>query len=360
MSTKLDQLTKSLENISTKKFKVLFFAPETEGTPSAAISEIYTHALTLIEMGYDAKILTEKKDYVVPSYLEAKLMDIPHVSTDGASFKIGVEDYLIIPEFFTNLMEKTKNLPCTRIVFAQSIDNVIGGLLPGMTYGEMKIRTIITTNNKVKEFIDTLHGVGKYNIKTYTVGIPDYFQPTPFKKATISFLGRNRSDMAKINKMFYLLYPELKWVVFDDLKGNTREEFARKLKESLVTVWVDRVSSFGTHPLEAMKCETPIIGLLPDMIQEHITEDSGFWTDNILEIPRLVGLVFKAAMESKIPAEMKDEWKKRVIGHTEEASTASIQTLYCELFEDKISDLKKAIEELEVGRKKLTGETEKK
>jgi hypothetical protein len=45
------------------------------------------------------------------------------------------------------------------------------------------------------------------------------------------------------------------------MRGISEEEFANTLKDCMLSVWIDRTSSFGTFPLESMKCNVPVMEL---------------------------------------------------------------------------------------------------
>ncbi len=62
------------------------------------------------------------------------------------------------------------------------------------------------------------------------------------------------------------------------MRGTTQEEFARLLKESYVSVWVDDTSAFGTYPIESMASGTPVIGKVPNMKPDWMTDTNGVWT----------------------------------------------------------------------------------
>jgi hypothetical protein len=353
MESKSDLLRKSIKNIDNKLFKILFYVPDTDGTPSAAVAEIYNHVRVLKRNGFDAYVLTEKKDYAIPSYLEEELQAMPHLSSEGTSFKVAPEDWFVIPEYFTNLMKQVDKLPCGRIVLAQSLDYVIDGLVPGMKWKDLGIKNVISTNETLTEKIKELHGATAYDIQNYKIGVPEYFKQNNFKKPIISFYIRNRHDIKKINKMFYLKYPELTWVLFEDLKGKTREDFAKSLAESALVIWVDKISSFGTLPIEAMKVGTPIVGMVPDLIQPFVNQETGFWTDNILNIPDLTAKVFKAHLEDVYPKEMEDATQAVAASFNMEESNTSIMSTYSHFFNKKKTELDNAFIALERGRQLL-------
>ena len=55
------------------------------------------------------------------------------------------------------------------------------------------------------------------------------------------------------------------------------DEFATALKECMVSLWVDDESTFGTFPLESMKCGVPVVGKIPDTEPDWLSEN-GMWT----------------------------------------------------------------------------------
>ena len=254
---------------------------------------------------------------------------------------ISPEDFLIIPDFFTNIMETTKNLPSKRVVFVQAYDYLINSLLPGMTYANFNIRSIITTSQTLKDFITEYHG-DFYDIKTYKIGVPDYFKPKKFKKPAISFVVRNASDIHKVSRLFYLKYPELRWVSFEDLRGLSREDFANKLSENVVCLWIDRISSHGTVPIEAMKSNTITVGLAPDMLPEYMVENSGVWVKSIYQLPDMLSKIIKMYINDTLPNELYETMQKIASDYSPKISEESIINLYKEL----ISDRQKEYEEI--------------
>ena len=132
----------------------------------------------------------------------------------------------------------------------------------------------------------------------------------------------------KIFKAFYVKYPHLKWISFRDLRGISREKFAEELSESCVSVWVDDISSFGTFPLESMKCGVPVIGKVPNMVPEWIADKNGMWTNNINNIVDILGNYIQAWLEDLEPQEIYEEMDKTYEKYTEENQRESIKTYF--------------------------------
>jgi hypothetical protein len=339
--SKLEKIKQSLENFKQGKSKYLFFVPDSMGVAAAAVIEIYTHAKVLKNLGYEVYIFSDKEDYSAPSYLDQELRSLPHKTLKKQAnnelvlnIEVHPEDFLIIPDFFSNIMETTKGLPCKRVAFVQAYDYLINSLFPGMTYANFNIKSIITTSETLKNFIKEYHG-DIYDIKTYKIGIPDYFKEKPMKKPAISFVVRNAADIHKVSRLFYLKYPELRWVGFEELRGVSREDFAEKIGQNIACLWIDRIASHGTVPLEAMKTGTVTVGLVPDMIPEYLVDNSGVWVKSIYQLPDMLARVIKMYLEDALPPELFAGMKAIAEGYSTKVSEETIQAVYSELRFDR-------------------------
>lgn len=336
--TNIDKLKKVQEEIKDKNNKIYFFIAETE-QPSAGVYEIYHHASTLKRNGYDVTMLTDKSDYNVPKYIDDDMKIIPHVSTENTSFNINASDFLIIPEIFSNVMETVKELPCKRIVFAQSFTNALRGLVPGMKWKNFGVTDVISTNSKLTEKITEYFG--KYDIKEVKVGIPYYFKKTDRPKdLVVSFVSRNPDDATNLFKLFTLKYPQFSFITFQELKGSTREEFANELSKSAISIWMDRKASFGTFPLESMACGTIPICLLPDIGSTYMEDYAGVWTDDFYKIPELLSKVVSMwFQDSKDLDDFYTKMEETAKQYTTEESEKTIMETYNYFFDKRIKEI---------------------
>lgn len=341
--TKHQKAVQVLSNLQDKKFKMIFFTPDSKHTPSGAVIEIYNQAMVMRRNGYDSYIMTATSDYEVPAYLDQDVQSLPHLHADVENLPIAPSDWLIIPEHSTPLMQQTRELPCGRIVLAQSYDYIITSNIPGMTWRDMGIENVIVTSDRMKEFVTEWHGNGSYDIQTYTLGIPEYFKPAAFKQPVVSFYTRNPNDIIKLNKLFYLRFPELRWIIFEDLRDTTRTEFAEKLSRSAVTVWVDRIASYGQTPIEAMASGSIPVALGPDILPEYMEEDTGVWVNDFFQIPELIGKLVKMWMQDIIPQELTDGMARIAAAHSITKSDASILSAYSHFLEKRIKDITDAV-----------------
>jgi hypothetical protein len=264
---------------------------------------------------------------------------------------------MIIPEVFTSIMEQTKTLPCTRICLVQSFDYLLNSLIPGTNLTNFNIKDVITTSkaleDKLNLFFKNIH-----KIKTYSLGIPDYFKKSDKPvKPTISIIGRNSNEITKIIKLFYSKYPQYRWVTFDALLSDTkppkhlsRPEFAKRISGNFAAIWIDRISSFGTFPLECMKSGVIPIFLIPDIMPEYIQNgndfvDAGVYTDNIYDIPTIAGDLLTRFIDDSISKNIYKTMEEISAKYNITKSIDELGILYQDLVNEKLKLFNKTLNE---------------
>jgi glycosyltransferase involved in cell wall biosynthesis len=111
----------------------------------------------------------------------------------------------------------------------------------------------------------------------------------------------------KIIKSFYLKYPQYRWITFRDMRGLNQKEFGEYLKDSFVSVWVDDTSAFGTFPIESMASYTPVIGKVPNMKPEWMSDDNGVWTYEFNNIHDILAEYIQNWLEDNINDELREK-----------------------------------------------------
>ena len=359
---KIEKIKVSLAKIANKESKILFCVPESQ-SPTASVYEIYFHATVVKNMGYEVVILVEKGDYVVPTWIEKELTDHKHISMADPKLTVGPEDVMIIPDIYSNVMEQTKNLPCVRIGLLQSADYMTSALIPGTDWTAFNIHDVITTSPTLKEWLETFYELGKYNIRTYNIGIPDYFEKTEVpQKPIISVIGRNANEISKLVKLFFAKYPQYSWVTFDPMLTKSkppqpmrRIDFAKRLQGNFAAVWIDRISSFGTFPLECMKAGVIPICLKPDIMPEYmierdetgkgvkVVEGAGVWTENFYDLPVLIGEVLIKFLDDAIKPELYETMSKIASKYNQEAAETRLVEIYNDVINQRVALLSGAI-----------------
>lgn len=372
VAEQIKQVKEVLAKLESKDFNLYFFTLDTKGNPTAGIANIYEHVKMLNELGYNASILHEKNDYKlrgdqegngIADWLGEEYASLPHVSIEAQQLNISPADFIIIPEIFANIMDQVKVFPCKKVVLSQSYDYLLELLQIGKRWNvDYGFNDVITTSEKQANYLKTLFP----SIKTHVipVSIPTYFKDSDKPKIpVVSILTRNQGDAAKIAKSFYLQYPIYKWITFKELRGLPRQQFASELAKSCLAVWVDDQSGFGTFPLEAIECNTPVIGKMPNMIpewMENVDKDNnvtikqnGVWTNTTLNIPELIATYLKVWLEDSVPSDLTDAINETKGKYSQDKQVEIATKVYSSLHENRINELKISLENLENSQKEL-------
>jgi hypothetical protein len=372
----LAQVQTVLKNLEDKNFNLYFFTLDTKGNPTAGIANIYEHVKVLNELGYNATILHEKNDYKLVGdedgnglgdWLGEEYTKLPHTSIESQTLNVTPADFIIIPEIFSNIMDQVKAFPCKKIVFSQSYDYLLELLPIGKRWNtDYGFNDVITTSTKQATYLTNLFP--SLNTHVIPVSIPSYFKPSEKPKMPIIALHtRNQGDAAKIAKSFYLQYPVYKWVTFKELRGLSRENFANELGKACLAVWIDDTSGFGTFPLEAIECNTPVVGKMPNLIpewMEHkdeegntVIKNNGVWTNTTLNIPELIATYMKVWLEDSVPTDLTNGIKESQGQYTCEKQKETISTVYTTFFENRKAEINQMITNLEAAATELTNTT---
>ena len=100
-----------------------------------------------------------------------------------------------------------------------------------------------------------------------------------------------------------------KFISFRDLRNFPRDKFAELLQEGIITIWIDKETPFGYVPLEAMKCDNIVIGKVPEIIPEWMSDENGLlnnglWVYDINDIPDVLSKAIASWMNDEIPQEI--------------------------------------------------------
>jgi hypothetical protein len=346
MEKQLQQLENGLVKLQNKGSKFYFLTQDTEGTAMASVETNYRYVKHLIDAGYDAYVLYEKAEYKgVESWLGTDYSELPHSNIESGELKVGPQDFVIVPEIYGNTLEQLMNMPCTKIVLSQSHDYILDTLNPGFGWSNYGVTKCITTTEEQKKYIASLFPT----IQTEVISpvISDYFVPPEKpKKPLVTILSRDQRQTMKIIKMFYLQNPQFKWLTFRDMRGMSKEEFATVLGESCLSVWIDRISSFGTYPLESMRCGTPVIGVLPTMKPEWLTQENGIWSQDESTIVETIANYMKNWLEDSLPEQLYKSMENSCDPYTIDKEQKSVITYFEGLVTEKVTEFEASINKL--------------
>lgn len=345
-----------ISKLNNKDFGLYFFTIDTKGNPTAGVANIYEHVKVLNDLGYRAYILHEKNDYKlrgdhegmgIADWLGQEYANLPHLSIESQQLNVGPQDFIIIPEIFANIMDQVKKFPCKRVVLSQSYAYALELLPIGRRWTDYGFNDVITTSQKQADYLKSLFP--SINTHVAKVGIPSYFKtPDKPKIPVVTIVSREQGLAAKIAKQFYLQSPIYKWITFKELRGLPREVFAEELAKSCLAVWVDDVSGFGTFPLEAMECDTPVIGKMPNLIPEWMEEldeagnprikNNGVWTNTLTNIPELIATYMKVWLEDNVPTNLIEGMKETKGVYTMEKQRGDIESVWSGLISNRIEE----------------------
>ena len=364
----------TIKKIVEKDFGIYFFTLDTKGNPTAGVATIYEHVKILRELGFNAQILHDKNDYRlrgneegmgIAEWLGEEYAELPHVSIESQTLQVGPQDFVIIPEAFASIMKQTVNFPCKRIVFLQSYEYIFEMLEIGENWNAFGINEVITTNENLKNYVESIFR----NLVTEIVpiGIPEYFKNSDKPKIpTVAISARDKREILKIVKVFFQKYPHYRFVTFIDMSGIPRTEFAKTLSESFLGVWVDELSSFGTFPIEAMKCKTPVIGKIPRMLPEWMgttdengnlkLNDNGVWVTNLNAIPDMIATMVGLYLEDALPQNVLDTMVEYENKYNEEDVKQHVKEVYNRIFSRRLTELG-VIDAKETNKEEVTTES---
>ena len=344
-----EKVKQSIQVLRDKQARIYFLVQDTKGNAKASVRYIYQMAQTLKDNGFNPIILHEKADYSgVVAWLDEKYMSLPHKAIEGQNLEISPEDFLIIPELFGYVMDQVKQLPCAKIVLTQQYSHMLETLQPGQSWNQFGFMKCLTTSNKQKEYIERVMRQSSFDvIEPY---ITDSFKPksTP-AMPIIGIHTKEQNDAINIIKTFYLKFPQYRWFTFRDLRGLSEKEFAKSLSDCFLSVWIDDDSAFGTFPLESMKSGVPVIGKVPNISPDWMTEQNGIWiTDKTLFVDVIADYI-QNWLEDNINPEIQDEMKKTVEQFSDKQKfDSSVVTLFstylntrADSFEQQISKTEK-------------------
>jgi hypothetical protein len=305
-----EKVKQSIQVLRDKQARIYFLVQDTKGNAKASVRYIYQMAKTLKDNGFNPIILHEKADYSgVVAWLNEEYMSLPHKAIEGQNLEISPEDFLIIPELFGYVMDQVKQLPCAKIVLTQQYSHMLETLQPGQSWNQFGFMKCLTTSNKQKEYIERVMRQSSFDvIEPY---ITDSFKPksTP-AMPIIGIHTKEQTDAINIIKTFYLKFPQYRWFTFRDLRGLSEKEFANSLSDCFLSVWIDDDSAFGTFPLESMKSGVPVIGKVPNISPDWMTEQNGIWiTDKTLLVDVIADYI-QNWLEDNINPEIQEEMKK--------------------------------------------------
>jgi glycosyltransferase involved in cell wall biosynthesis len=265
------------------------------------------------------------------------------------ALSINAEDFVVIPEGFPNVMERFVQIPCKRIVLAQSWYYILNAMGVGQNWKNWGIEDVISVSDGITEYLNII--MPGLKIKNFSQSInTELFKPKSITKKfpKVAFMpGRTQDAILKtynVIKTFYAFYPQYRWIRFDELKNLSKEDFANRLAESALVLYTDEIAGFGTLPLEAMACNTHVVGWTPLGGKEYMNSTNGFWSHNgdIFQLAELLGVAIERYLTGMLDEpQVQEEYQKTLTRYTEENEKTSILNIYNQYKNERIEELNK-------------------
>lgn len=353
MNEKIETITREIQKLKEKTFKVFFFVYDTKGVPSGSLTYIYQTASYLKELGYNVQMLHTEEDFQTPdTWLNnVDVASLPHINIQKEKIEVSASDFLFIPEIFADVMAKTKEMPCKRVAILQNYDFMTELIPVGASWNTLKIHDCVTTSEHLGERLNEVFKNVKVNVVRPC--IDDVFnEDDTDKKLIVNIVSKDQNDLNAIVKPFKWKYPMYGFVPFRYVNGQDKETFSQLLKESVITVWNDPFTDFGISALEAMACGNVIIGKIPEgepewLIENGKVKDNGVWYYNTKDSHALIASVIQTYMKDSMPEEVLKEMKNTVKQYRSEKQKKDIEKVYVNtLFEDRIKELQEVLDYL--------------
>ncbi len=341
----IEKLESALSRLETKENNIYFLVYDTKNNARASVKHIYDMVLTLRQNGHTAKLLVEDETYTNAEWLGEEYSDIPVVSIKGDKIEIKIEDVLVVPEYYSNVLQQLSNIRCMKIMLVQQKEYIFETLPIGSRWSDYGFDRVITTTESTKKYILDIFPESLVHIIPPMIG--DNFKPTDgITKPYIAIKCRDRVQQRKFISEFYLKYPHLRWVTFRDMVQMNYSEFSETLKECFVSLWVDDESTFGTFPLESMKCGVPVVGKIPKNEPDWLSEN-GMWTYDEDKLIEILGTYVLAWLEGvELTEEVKDKMKETLLPYSSDITKSSILSVFNSFNNKRSETIKNALDKL--------------
>jgi hypothetical protein len=128
----------------------------------------------------------------------------------------------------------------------------------------------------------------------------------------------------------------------------TYSEFSDALKECVVSVWIDDESTFGTFPLESMKCGVPVVGKIPSTEPDWLDEN-GMWTYDENKIVEILGTYVLAWLDGiELTQEVKDKMRDTLLPYSSSITENNILSVFDSFKNKRVESIKNAVEKLKL------------
>jgi len=374
----IQRIEDAIGDLNKKNFNMYFFVVDSKNVPNGNMNYIYHMAKALYDKDYNVTMCYQLDDEYSPGelaeieqkgmlpddmkrfvgvgdWLGEEYAALPHMNIRKEEWRIGPSDFLFIPEVFSSFMYETfkNHIPCKRYVILQNYGYVTEFIPFGAQWITYGIDHVIANT---KANADLINGVFPYT-KEHTTVLPPYIdgyfrKPVKAKKLIINIVSKNTDDINRIIKPFYWKYPVYQFVSFEDLRGLPEKQFAERLKEGAITIWMDENTPFGYSGLEAIRCGNIVIGQIPKIIPDWMTDNNGVWFSDINDVPEILSKVVATLIEDEIPEEMQNAMEETSKLYSYEEYSKNVDDFMANAINERVNELKSIIDNIKNNTKK--------
>lgn len=368
----IKRIEDAIGDLEKKDFNMYFFIVDSKNVPNGNMNYIYRMAKALHDKNYNVTMCYQLDDEYSPGelaeieqkgmvpddmkrfvgvgeWLGEEYAELPHMNIRKEEWRIGPSDFLFIPEVFSAFMYETfkNHIPCKRYVILQNYGYVTEFIPFGAQWITYGIDHVIANT---KANADLINSVFPYT-KEHTTIIPPYIdgyfrKPVKAKKLIVNIVSKNSDDINRIIKPFYWKYPVYQFVSFEDLRGLPEKRFAERLKDGAITIWLDETTPFGYSGLEAIRCGNIVIGQIPKIIPDWMTDNNGVWFSDINDVPEILSKVVATLIEDEVPEEMQKAMDETANLYSYEEYEKNIDNFMEGAINERIEELKSIINDI--------------
>ena len=232
---------------------IFYFCPDIN-IQSSGIRLLYQHVEILNRNGYKAAILHKDQGFCVagmPS-VPVRYISVPNT--------LGMNDYVVIPEGFPNIMNLLKDLPLNRIVIALSWKYVYQTLQDFQDWRAFNIQKVLVNSFFVGDMIRWAMNISTIHA---TIGVnPLLYKYEPEKKtAQVSFIKRKAICFEEFQRILYSRNPAfIEKITWRGMEGLDETDYAREIRQSRVFLNLSTAEGFPHSMMEAMRAGTLVAG----------------------------------------------------------------------------------------------------
>ena len=221
---------------------------------SAGIRLLYQHVEILNRHGYAAAVL-----HMAEGFCVADMPSVPiHYMSNANALRIN--DYIVIPEGFPNVMSLLKDLPLNRIVIALSWKYIYQTLPDFEDWRTFKIQKVLVNSSFIGDYVRWAMNIPV--IHTVMCINPILYKYEPEKKmAQVSFIQRKMIYFEELRRILYSRNPAfIEKIVWRGMEDLDEVDYAREIRQSRVFLNMSHAEGFCIPIWEAMQAGTLVAG----------------------------------------------------------------------------------------------------